>query len=107
LFTATVKPVVSETDRVNPSTATLVLGNVLAVPFTLFVPGFLRLWRRREPAVYAAAQGGALLITASFAAKGNVPATVLNAGWFLGLGTAYALEGRKRSRARGGLPLSP
>lgn len=80
------------------STAALIAGNVLAVPFTVFVPGFLRLWRRREPVVYAAAQGGALLITAAFAAKGNVPATVFNASWLLGFGAAYAIEGRKRSR---------
>ena len=98
---------ITQTGRVTPSTAALVAGNVLAVPFTLFVPGFLRLWRRREPAVYGAAQGGALLITAGFAAKGNVPATVVNAGWLLGLGTAYALEGRKRSRASEAPPLSP
>lgn len=90
-----------------PSTVALVAGNVLAVPFTLFVPGFLRLWRRREPVVYAAAQGGALLITAAFAAKGNVPATVFNAGWFLGFGAAYTLEGRKRSAASGSRATRP
>ena len=82
-----------------PSTATLIAGNVLAVPLTVYVPGFLRLWRRREPWAYAAAQGGALLITASFVAKGNAPAAVFNGGWLLGFGAAYALEGRKRSRA--------
>lgn len=82
-----------------PSTATLLSGYVLAVPFTLFTPGFLRLWRRREPWAYAAAQGGAVLITASFVAKGNVPAAVFNGGWLIGFGAAYALEGRKRSRA--------
>lgn len=81
-----------------PSTATLVGGYVLAVPFTLVFPGFLRLWRRREPWAYAAAQGGATLITASFAAKGNVPAAVVNGTWLVGFGAAYALEGRKRSR---------
>ena len=82
-----------------PSTATLVSGYVLAVPFTLFTPGFLRLWRRHEPWAYAAAQGGAVLIAASFVAKGNVPAAVVNGGWLLGFGVAFALEGRKRSRA--------
>ena len=97
--TATGTRTTRDTGGVNPSTAALITGNVLAVPFTLFVPGFLRLWRRREPVVYAAAQGGALLITAGFAAKGNVPAAVVNAGWFLGFGTAYALEGRKRAAA--------
>ena len=96
---ATVDRTTGDTGLVNPSTAALAAGYVLAVPFTVFVPGFLRLWRRREPVVYAAAQGGALLIAVGFAAKGNVPATVVNAGWFLGFGTAYALEGRKRRAA--------
>ena len=82
-----------------PSTAALVGGYVLAVPFTVVVPGFLRLWRRREPWAYAVAQTGAALITAGYAVKGNVPAAVVNGGWLLGFGTAYALEGRKRSRA--------
>ena len=47
----------------------------------------------------AVAQTGAALITAGYAVKGNVPAAVVNGGWLLGFGTAYALEGRKRSRA--------
>ncbi len=81
------------------STAALVAGYVLAVPLTLNVPGFLRLWRRREPALFVAAQTGAVLITAGWAAKGNVPAVVVNAGWTLGFGAAYAAEGRKRARA--------
>jgi len=81
-----------------PANAALVAGYVLAVPFTLFTPGFLRLWRRRERLAYASAQTGALLITAGWAAKGSVPQAVFNGGWLVGLGTAYALEGRKRSR---------
>lgn len=83
------------------STVALAAGYVLAVPFTLFTPGFLRLWRRREPQVYAAAQGGALLITAGWIAKGNVPSAVFNGAWLLGFAAAYAAEGRKRSRALG------
>ncbi len=86
-------------DRVPPANAALVAGYVLAVPFTLFVPGFLRLWRRREPAAYAAAQGGALLVVAGWAAKGNVPSAVGNGAWLLGFGAAYAAEGRKRARS--------
>ncbi len=82
-----------------PSTVTLVAGYLLAVPFTLFTPGFLRMWRRREPLVYASAQTGALLIAASWAAKGNTPAAVVNSAWLLGFGTAYAVEGRKRAAA--------
>ena len=77
----------------------LVVGYLMAVPFTLFVPGFLRLWRRRETWVLATAQTGALLIAAGWAAKGNTPSAAFNALWFVGLGVAWLLEGRKRRRA--------
>ena len=87
-----------QTGPVTLSTAALVAGYVLAVPFTLFLPGFLRLWRRREPWTYACAQGGAALIVAGWAAKGNASSATFNALWLVGFGVAYALEGRKRSR---------
>jgi len=85
------------------SLAALAAGHLLAVPFTVYVPGFLRLWRRREPRVYAAAQLGAVLIAAGWAARGNVPAAAGNALWVGGLAVAYAAEGRKRA----GLPKPP
>ena len=81
----------------SPSTVALVTGYVLAVPVTLFTPGFLRLWRRREPLLYAAAQGGALLITAGWVAKGDTSAVLVNGAWLVGFGVAYAVEGRKRA----------
>lgn len=81
------------------STAVLVAGYAAAVPLTLFTPGFLRLWRRREPWAYAAAQGGALLIVAGWTGKGNAPSAAVNAAWLVGFGVAYAAEGRKRARA--------
>jgi len=81
------------------ATAVLVTGYVAAVPLTVFVPGFLRLWRRREPWAYGLAQGGALLIVAGWAARGNVAGAAVNAAWLVGFGAAYAAEGRKRSRA--------
>ena len=84
-----------------PSDGSLFAGYALAVPVTVFVPGFLRLWRRREPLVYAAAQGGALLIAAGWAGRGDIPAAVGNSVWLVGFGLAYAAEGRKRSRAAG------
>jgi len=59
--------VLKQTGGVSPVTFALAAGYVLAVPFTVFVPGFLRLWRRREPLPYALAQGGAVLITAGYA----------------------------------------
>ena len=81
------------------ATACLVVGYAAAVPLTVFVPGFLRLWRRRERWTFAVAQGGALLVVAGWAAKGNVPAAAVNTAWVVGLTAAYAAEGRKRARA--------
>lgn len=77
----------------------LLFGYVLAVPFTVFVPGFLRLWRRREVEVFGTAQLGALLVAGAWAAKGSAPAAGANAAWFVGLTVAWVLEGRKRARA--------
>lgn len=74
----------------------LLFGYVLAVPFTVFIPGFLRLWRRREVEVFATAQAGALIIALAWAAKGNAPAAVLNATWFVCLSVAWVLQGRRR-----------
>lgn len=84
------------TDRA--ATAALVIGYAAAVPLTVFVPGFLRLWRRRERWTFAVAQAGALLVVAGWAAKGNGPATAVNATWVVGLSLAYAAEGRARAR---------
>lgn len=82
-----------------PSTATLAAGYALAVPCTVFLPGFLKLWRGRDPRLYAAAQVGAVLVTAGWAAKGNAGAAAGNGLWLAGFAAAYALEGRKRARA--------
>ena len=79
------------------SSAVLLVGYVLAVPFTVFVPGFLRLWRRREPLVIAAAEGGAALIVLGWALKGNTSSAVFNALWTVGLALALVAEGRKRA----------
>ena len=80
----------------------LLFGYVLAVPFTLFVPGFLRLWRRREPEVFAVAQLGALLIALAWLAKGNQPAAAVNAAWLVGLSAAWVVEGPRRRSVAGG-----
>jgi hypothetical protein len=83
---------------VSPSAVALAAGYVLAVPFTVFVPGFLRLWRRREPAAYACAQGGAALIVAGWLARGSWAAAAVNAAWLGGFAVAYAREGVRRAR---------
>ncbi len=78
----------------SPSTAVLVAGYVLAVPFTLFVPGFLRLWRRRERWAYASAQGGAALIVLGWGLRGSWPSAAVNLAWLVGFGVAYVRAGR-------------
>jgi hypothetical protein len=78
-------------------TCALVAGYLAAVPFTVCVPGFLRLWRRRERWTYAMAQGGAGLVVLGWALRGGTIAAAVNAAWLAGLGAAYATEGRKRA----------
>ena len=82
---------------VSAADTALLFGYVLAVPFTVYVPGFLRLWRRREIEVLAVAQLGALVVTLAWLAKGNVLSAALNALWFVGLSVAWVAEGRKRT----------
>jgi NAD(P)H-hydrate repair Nnr-like enzyme with NAD(P)H-hydrate dehydratase domain len=84
---------------VTPADAALVFGHALAMPFTLFVPGFLRVWRRREPELFLTAQAGAALITAGWLAKGDAPAAAVNAAWLVGFGIAYTLAGRRTRTA--------
>ena len=74
----------------------LLFGYVLAVPFTVFVPGFLRLWRRREIEVFLTAQAGALVIALAWLAKGNPLAAGINLAWLVGLTAAWLREGRRR-----------
>lgn len=86
------------------SGALLLIGYLLAVPFTLFPPGFLRLWRRREPWVFAVAQVGALLIVIGWALKGGTASALANGAWLAGLTAVYVREGRLRARAGGPRP---
>ena len=85
--------------RVSAADTALLFGYVLAVPFTVFVPGFLRLWRRREIEVFLLAQAGAAVIVAAWLAKGHVLAATVNAAWLVGLTIAYVRAG---SRTRTG-----
>jgi hypothetical protein len=79
------------------TTALLVAGYALAVPWTLFVPGFLRLWRRREAWAFALAQTGAALIVLGWALRGTWPSALVNLAWLVGLSVAWVREGRRRS----------
>ncbi len=80
-----------------PADTALLFGYVLAVPFTVFVPGFLRLWRRREPEVFAVAQTGAAVIAVAWLAKGSLLNALVNAAWLVGLTVAWVREGRRRA----------
>jgi hypothetical protein len=84
---------------VTPADTALLFGYVLAVPFTLWVPGFLRLWRRREIEVFLTAQTGALVIALAWLAKGRPVAAAVNALWLVGLTVAYVLHARPRGRS--------
>lgn len=81
------------------TTALLVAGYALSVPFTIWVPGFRRLWRRRELWVFAVAQAGAVLLAVGYGLKHNPIGVLTNGGWAVGLTVAYVLEGIKRGRS--------
>ncbi|MDQ6649843.1 MAG: hypothetical protein M3Z02_06970 [Actinomycetota bacterium] len=84
--------------QTNAATAAIAVGYVLAVPLTVFVPGFLRMWRRRERALFATEQLGAALIAGGFAARHKWPAAGVNLAWLIGFAVLYTAEGRKRRR---------
>ncbi len=79
--------------------ALIVSGYVLAVPFTVFTPGFKRLWRKRERWVFATEQTGAVLLAVGYGLKGSPVGALVNGGWAAGLAVAYVAEGRRRARA--------
>ena len=83
----------------NAADTALLFGYVLAVPFTVFVPGFLRLWRRREIEVFLTAQAGAAVVAAAWLAKGHVAAAAISAAWLVGLTAAYVVAGRRHATA--------
>ena len=75
----------------------LAAGYALAVPVTVVVPGFLRMWRRREPALYACAQGGAALVVLGWLLSDRPWSAAVNAAWLVGLHVAWVREGRLRA----------
>ncbi len=74
------------------------VGYVLATPFTVWPPLFKRMWNRRDGRLLAVQELGVVLIVVAWAGRGNGPAVVVNGGYGVGLGVAYALAGRRRAR---------
>lgn len=81
------------------ATPVLVAGYVLAVPVTVWTPGFLRVWRRREPLLTAACLAGSALVTTGWVLKESTGPAVFNGAWTLGFAAAFLAEGRKRRLA--------
>ena len=77
----------------------LLAGYALAVPFSVYPPGFRRLWRRREPLPIVAEELGAALITAGWLMRRKPVPAAVNAAWGVGLLAAYVVEGRRRRRS--------
>ena len=72
----------------------LLFGYVLALPFTVFVPGFLRLWRRREVELLLLTLVGLAVVSAAWAADDRPLLGALHAAAFVGLAVAYVMSGR-------------
>ena len=81
--------------RVSAADTALLFGYVLAIPFTVFVPGFLRLWRRREIEVLATAQVGTAVVVAAWFAKGQPVVAALHLLWLVGFTAAWVREGSR------------
>ncbi len=76
------------------------LGYALATPFVVYLPLFKRMWRG-DLRLLAVQELGVALIVTGWAARGEVPAVVVNGGYGIGLAVAYAVSRRGRS-GRGG-----
>ena len=73
----------------------LLFGYVLVVPFTLFVPGFLRLWRQREVELLATVLVGLAVVTAAWAADGRAALAGAHAVLLAGLTVAWVRAGSR------------
>ena len=88
--------VVRQDARVSPVDTALLFGYVLVVPFTLVVPGFLRLWRRREVELLATVLVGLLVLTVAWLARDNAVVAALHAAALVALAVAWVRAGRRQ-----------
>ena len=73
----------------------LLFGYVLVVPFTLFVPGWLRLWRRREVELLGTVQVGLAVLTAAWLARDSAAVAAVHAVGLVALTAAWVRAGRR------------
>lgn len=69
------------------------VGYALATPFVTYLPLFKRMWRG-DLRLLAVHELGVALIVLGWAARGEVPAVVVNAGYGTVLALAYAVAHR-------------
>ncbi len=77
--------------------AAALAGYAVAAPFVVWMPLFRRMWHG-DGRLLALHELGVVLIVAGWAARGETPAVVVNAGWGSGLAIAYVLHRRRRAR---------
>ena len=75
------------------ATSALVAGYAAAVPLTVFVPGFLRLWRRREVELLATVAVGLLVVALAWLGKGSAVLAALHVAGLVGLTSAWLRAG--------------
>ena len=74
----------------------LLFGYVLVVPFTLVVPGFLRMWRRREVELLATVLVGLAVLTGAWLVRGSAPVAAVHAAALVALMVAWVRAGRRQ-----------
>ena len=74
----------------------LLFGYLLIVPFTLVVPGFLRMWRRREVELLATVLVGLAVVTVAWLARDAAAVAAVHAAALVALTVAWVRAGRRQ-----------
>lgn len=90
------RQVVGQDAGVDAVDTALLFGYVLVVPFTLVLPGWQRLWRRREVELLATVQVGLVVLMAAWLARGSAGLAALHALLLVALTVAWIRAGSRR-----------
>lgn len=91
------RQVVGQDAGVDAVDTALLFGYVLVVPFTVVVPGWLRLWRRREVELLATVLVGLVVVAGAWLARGSAPVAAVHAAALVGLTVAWVRAGRRQA----------